>query len=436
MTLFQETFRRDPFAMVVACVLVNRTRWSEARATHSELLARWPTADAMAPADPADVEPILRRLGFGERRSANLVALARAWRERPPSRAAHLLTMPGCGRYAHDSWAIFVDGRDDVIPTDAKLLSHVRRVRRRPGWEPFRLLDLFSGIGGFSLGLERSGAFRTVAFCEVDPFARVLLARRWPDVPVFPDVRTLTHDELARDGIGVDAICGGFPCQDVSRLANTTRLGLHGERSGLWREYLRLVRDLRPRYVLVENVSALLGDGIDRVLGDLAEVGYDAEWHCVPASRVGAPHRRDRVWIVACPEGSFREGGIAPWVDLHLRSVVRILADPGEGDGDPRDGEIDRRRAGRNLPDDADPFLAYPIRWPAEPGVDRVDDGFPSKLDRCGALGNAVVPQVVEAIGRAIADVEGMTGRPDLMVDVAVERPRAITFTPKPKPKE
>lgn len=149
-----------------------------------------------------------------------------------------------------------------------------------------RLLDLFSGIGGFSLGLERSGGFRTVAFCEIEPFPRRVLAKHWPGVPIYHDIRTLTADLLARDGIGVDAICGGFPCQDISLAGKGA--GIAGTRSGLWSEYARIVGELRPRVVVVENVTALLIRGLDRVLGDLAALGYDAQWHCIPASYVGA----------------------------------------------------------------------------------------------------------------------------------------------------
>ena len=162
-----------------------------------------------------------------------------------------------------------------------------------------RILDLFSGIGGFSLGLERTGGFETVAFCEIEPFPRKVLAKHWPKVPIYNDVRELTAERLRADGIGVDVICGGFPCQDISTAGKGA--GIEGERSGLWSEYARLIGELRPRYVLVENVAALLGRGLDRVLGDLSEIGFDAEWHCIPASAVGARHRRDRVWIVAHP---------------------------------------------------------------------------------------------------------------------------------------
>src|SRR3954470_14454687 len=186
--------------------------------------------------------------------------------------------------------------------------------------------SLFSGIGGFDLGLERAG-MRVVWQCEQDAYCRRVLARHWPDVPCHPDVRALVADTAVdgrgpwrtrgpdSDGAGeqqpalqaglpvpvpcVDVLCGGFPCQDLSYAGKGE--GIDGARSVLWSEYARLVRELRPRYVIVENVSALLARGMERVLGDLATCGYDAEWDCIPASAVGAPHRRDRVWIVAYP---------------------------------------------------------------------------------------------------------------------------------------
>ncbi len=176
--------------------------------------------------------------------------------------------------------------------------------------QKLRVLDLFSGIGGFSLGLERAGGFETVAFCEIEPFCRRVLAKHWPGVKQYDDVRNLTADTLWSDGIAVDVICGGFPCQDISLAGKGA--GLAGERSGLWAEYARLIRELRPKFVIVENVAALLSRGLADVLRDLAALGYDAEWHCIPASAIGAPHRRDRLWIVAYPGSEQHKGDSAP----------------------------------------------------------------------------------------------------------------------------
>lgn len=166
-----------------------------------------------------------------------------------------------------------------------------------------KVLDLFSGIGGFSLGLERTGGFETVAFCEIDPAARKVLNKHWPNVPVYEDVTQLKGEDVRGT---VDVICGGFPCQDLSTAGRGA--GLDGERSGLWFEFHRLIKEIRPNYAIIENVSALRSRGLDRVLRSLAEIGYDAEWHCIPSSAVGAPHERDRAWIVAYPQCFGQQG--------------------------------------------------------------------------------------------------------------------------------
>jgi DNA (cytosine-5)-methyltransferase 1 len=161
-------------------------------------------------------------------------------------------------------------------------------------------LDLFAGIGGFSLGLERTGGFRTAAFCEIDKKAQLVLKKHWPDTPIFDDVSALTKDLIDETvGVPIHVITGGFPCQDISLAGKGA--GLAGERSGLWFQFHRLIKEIQPRYAIIENVSALRSRGLDAVLCGLAEIGYDAEWHCIPAAAVGAPHRRDRVWIVAYP---------------------------------------------------------------------------------------------------------------------------------------
>lgn len=235
-----------------------------------------------------------------------------------------------------------------------------------------QVLDLFSGIGGFSLGLERTGGFQTVAFCEVDPFCQRVLSKHWPEVPNYGDIRGLTGDILGRDGITIDAICGGFPCQDIS-WAGRQGAGIDGDRSGLWSEYARLIGELRPQYAIVENVTALLARGMGRVLGDLATLRYDAEWHCIPASVVGLPHERDRVWIVAYPTEVSRVRGIF-------------------------DGGL------CSLPDRVSDWRAWASEcWgDATPIVRRVNDGIPNRMGRVEALGNAAVPQIPELIGRAI----------------------------------
>lgn len=251
-----------------------------------------------------------------------------------------------------------------------------------------RVLDLFSGIGGFSLGLERAGGFETVAFCEIEPYCRRVLAKHWPGVPQYDDVRTLTADTLARDGITVEVICGGFPCQDLSFAGK--RAGLTGARSGLWGEYRRLIGELRPRFVIVENVPGLLSLGMGTVLGDLAALGYDATWDCIPASAVGAPHSRDRVWIVGHTNVNRKPVGTVN------DEAPRMPDDAPDAN---RNGTLD----GHCWPSGADD------QWGIEPDVGRVAHGVPSRVDRLKALGNSVVPQIPELIGRAIMQAEGLT---------------------------
>ena len=241
-----------------------------------------------------------------------------------------------------------------------------------------RVLDLFSGIGGFSLGLERTGGFETVAFCEIDPFCRKVLAKHWPNVRQYEDVRELTADRLAADGIAVDVICGGFPCQDIS-YAGEGR-GLAGERSGLWREYARLVGEVRPQYVIVENVAALLDRGLGDVLGDLAALRYDSEWHCIPAWYVGLPQSRDRLWIVAHSNGQGMEGSaLTRSPDAEWQGRAEQL------------GAMAARLVGLSAPAGSSGGIAH--------GVSR-------RVDRLRSLGNAVVPQIPELIGRAILAAE------------------------------
>ena len=229
---------------------------------------------------------------------------------------------------------------------------------------PFKLLDIFSGIGGFSLGLERSGYFDTVAFCEIEPYCRAVLKRHWPEVPCYEDIRTLSANTLRRDGVAVDAICGGFPCQDVSLAGKG--LGLEGERSGLWRDYARLIGELRPRVAIVENTPGLLGRGFGRVLGDLSRLGYDAIWDVIPASALGARHKRERIWLVAYPS------------------------------------QTRRRQRGRfEFTEDSNTERDI-CEWLNQPEPVRVAHGVPNRMVRVEALGNAVVPQVVQVVGEAV----------------------------------
>jgi DNA (cytosine-5)-methyltransferase 1 len=233
-------------------------------------------------------------------------------------------------------------------------------------------LDLFAGIGGFSLGFERTGRIRTVALCEIDEYPRRVLAKHWPDVPIYPDVCTLTGEQLRADGFErIDVISGGFPCQDISLAGEG--LGLYGDRSGLWREFARLIREIRPRFVVVENVAALLFRGLGDVLGDLASLGYDAEWHCLTAQAVGFPHIRDRVFITAYDSANRRQGDSA-------RTFSEFSRIPW-GENERMASDFFKR------PDLHGPRLCAP------------NNGVSVRL---AGIGNAVVPQLAEIIGRAI----------------------------------
>jgi DNA (cytosine-5)-methyltransferase 1 len=251
-----------------------------------------------------------------------------------------------------------------------------------------RVLDLFSGAGMFSLGLERTGGFETVAFCEIDPYARAVLRKHWPKVLIYEDVQNLTGDVMARDGITVDCITGGFPCQDLSIAGRKAGMG-EGTRSGLFWEIDRLVGELRPQVVLLENVANLLsgpddepGGWFGALLGALAERGYDAEWQNIPASTVGAPHRRERVWIIAYPQRAGRKRPIAD-ASLFSRPITPFSV--------PFDGSIDGwcRLAERGAPV-------------------RNSDGLPVSVERnrIKLAGNSLVPQIPEMIGRAILAAE------------------------------
>ena len=230
--------------------------------------------------------------------------------------------------------------------------------------------SLFAGIGGLDLGLERAG-WTCRWQVERDPFCLRVLAKHWPAVARYGDIVALDPERLE----AVDLICGGFPCQPVSvagkRLAQA-------DARWLWPEFSRIVRALRPRLVLVENVPGLLVRGFGDVVGDLAASGYDAEWDCIPAAAVGAPHRRDRVWLVAHAASKGLQDG-----------ANVAVGEPGAN------AELERSDW-----------------WAVEPDVGRVAHGVPARVDRLRGLGNAVVPQVAEWIGRRLMATMALPPRP------------------------
>lgn len=256
--------------------------------------------------------------------------------------------------------------------------SDISKKRRDHDARKLRVLGVFSGIGGIEHGLERSGGFEIAAVCEIDESCHPILRERFPNARIYNDVRALSAAQLRADGIDrIDAVCGGFPCQDAS-IANIGGLGTSGPRTGLYVEPIRLARELEAEVILLENVPELLNRGFGDVLGALAENGFDAEWDSISARDAGAAHERERLWIVAYPERSGRKGS------------------------EPDHGILGRAR--QTLALDGDKAFAP---WRALVGGEHVlrgRDGVRVGVERkrLHQLGNAVCPQIPQSIGRAI----------------------------------
>jgi DNA (cytosine-5)-methyltransferase 1 len=307
-----------------------------------------------------------------------------------------------------------------------------------------RIGSLFSGIGGLEMGLERAGVGHVAWQVERDPFCRSILAKHWPDAERFDDVCSVGSHNLAP----VDVICGGFPCQDISYAGKGA--GLAGERSGLWREYARIVREIRPSFVVVENVAALLARGLGDVLGDLASLGFDAEWFCLRASDVGAPHRRERVFVVAYRDDGRLQvervcdgqrptcgddvdrcrahvanaiGDRLQWPEHRAReertdgASVEALAPHGGAGSIRRRSNLRPQPTGHVEPYMGGIFDGFPDRldrWPARPNekqraweAPRTVAEAENRAARLKALGNAVVPQCAEVVGRVLMQIVG-----------------------------
>lgn len=245
-----------------------------------------------------------------------------------------------------------------------------------------KTVDLFAGIGGFTVAGELAGGYETVAFCELNKNAQAVLRKHWPDVPIFDDVTKLKADDI--DGT-VDVITGGWPCQDVSTAGKMLGV-IDGDRSSLFTEILRIAAEVRERqgrlpYLLMENVGNLIrgGNGLwfAAVMHGLASIGYDAEWHVLPASYVGASHRRERIWIIAYPSETGGERNIKK--PIFWQRYVQ---------GEP-DGILARWTRRSDIP---------------EPRTIRTNDGIPNYSHRISMMGNAIVPQVAACFLRAIKD--------------------------------
>lgn len=255
-----------------------------------------------------------------------------------------------------------------------------------------QVLDLFSGIGGFSYGFEQTGKFKTVAFCEIDEHCQKVLHKNFPHVPVFKDVKELNSKSNLSDreyielGSNVDIICGGFPCQDVS-VAGKQRGINEKTRSGLWFEYKRIIQEIKPRWVVIENVRNLLSNGLARVLQDLHEIGYNAEWQVISARSVGAPHLRERIWIIAYRNDVPNSDNFRFWPTFATEEEKQQWW----------------TEATSSISD----------RWQTESTICRVADGLPKGLDKARSqrikqLGNSIVPQIAELIAKRIAEIEGV----------------------------
>jgi DNA (cytosine-5)-methyltransferase 1 len=321
-----------------------------------------------------------------------------------------------------------------------------------------KVLDLFSGIGGFSLGLERAG-METVAFCEIEPYCQKVLKKHWPNVPIYDDVRTMDYDGP------VDLICGGYPCQPFSTAGK--REGENDDRH-LWPAYLEIIRKHRPRWVIGENVAGHITLGLDQVLSDLEGEGYTWEAFVIPACAVDASHRRDRVWIIAYPnhngssttkkrEGTTQRGDssktrqeqASKFKGLRTARSNENLANPNGArckqgnkkmEGGPPEqpdgssvqpgettanansersqgrlqdriiGSQGREKQGERQSGECGDGGGWfrKVQWAPESSVGRVANGIPRRVDRLKCLGNAVVPQIPEIIGRAIMEIERM----------------------------
>lgn len=243
---------------------------------------------------------------------------------------------------------------------------------------PLTVIDLFSGIGGFSYAAENIvGGFKTTQFVEINKYCQEVLRKHWPQVPIHDDITTFEPQQNS-----ADVVCGGFPCQDISVAGKQAGIK-EGTRSGLFYELMRIVRSVRPRYVVLENVAAICNRGLGVVLGEMATAGYDCEWACIRASELGACHRRDRWWLVAYPNSAGLQ---------RLRPKCQLQ-------------EIGEKiapcwRVSNQLlsPDWGGGYISKPL-------LCRGDDGLSNRVDRIKALGNSVVPQVASIPLQRVRDL-------------------------------
>jgi len=294
-----------------------------------------------------------------------------------------------------------------------------------------QVLDLFSGIGGFSLGLERAG-FETVAFCEIDKYCRLVLQKHWKDIKIYSDVREIKKERLEAHGIpSPDVITGGFPCQPFSVAGR--RQGT-GDNRYLWPEMFRIIKEFKPRWIIAENVRGIINiqDGVvfEGVHADLESQNYETQTFIIPAAGVGAPHRRDRVWVVANSrriirgqQSSRNKESIGSGTSQKTERTFdrdsitgssereKIMADSKSiqsnvGKINQSKKESGEKRILRSEVGRVSSSFNQNNWWNFEPNVGRVVDGIQGRTHRLKGLGNSIVPQIAEEIGKAIMKVE------------------------------
>jgi DNA (cytosine-5)-methyltransferase 1 len=301
--------------------------------------------------------------------------------------------------------------------------------------EQLKILDLFSGLGGFSLGLERTGKFKTVAFCEIDKYCTLLLQKHWKGVKIYEDVRKINKEQFDTDGIEYpDIITGGFPCQPFSIAGKQKGTG---DDRHLWPEMFRIIKTFKPKFVIGENVKGLINiqDGVvfETVCTDLESEGYEVQAFNIPAAGVGAPHRRERIWILATNVANSISDNEREQITRGDEEERRIqekyrqnnstarqssrtgairngdrgydVANPSSEQSHSNDNGQEQReisqqeqielggRSGGTL---------WPSNWEFEPNVGRVANGVPGRVHRLKGLGNSIVPKIAEEIGKAI----------------------------------
>ena len=294
------------------------------------------------------------------------------------------------------------------------------------------MLDLFSGIGGFSLAASWTGGIETVAFCEIEPYCQKVLHKHWPDVPIYPDIKQLRGEDIG----SVDIVCGGFPCQPFS-CAGKQR-GKEDDRY-LWPEMFRVIQETKPTWVIGENVANFVNMGLDDCVLDLEGEGYEVQPFIIPACAINAPHRRDRIWIVGYSKGNHaqqskecdagRKGTVPQENRIGFRSEFSrpsSLMANADRQGLPSGGCCQQTgrgilggygdvtnscSTGLSIRPGTAGERAYSSTpggdwWAVEPDVGRVAHGVPHRVDRIEGLGNAIVPQAAYPIFQGIVDVE------------------------------